>query len=216
LGWDLLGYVYHYAGLNELAEKAYRRSLELDPTTARIYWMHSRMLLYNGRVQEAEQEMRQAVAIHPDHFKVLTFLGKFLYYEGKLDEAEPFLRRAVELGHNGGDNTPLLISAYLYAARGQRDRIDPSIFRSRPLEVIDGDQAYWTGGIYALLGEKQQALTWLRRAVELGNHNYPWFERDKNYDNLRNDPEYRKNNIAASSARRSGFHWTFNAIAAVS
>jgi DNA-binding winged helix-turn-helix (wHTH) protein/TolB-like protein/Flp pilus assembly protein TadD len=190
-GWDLLGYVYHYAGLDDLAEKAYRRSLELDPTTPRIYWMHGRMLLYVGRVQEAEQEMRQALAIHPDHFKVLTFLGEFLYYQGKLDEAEPFLRRAVELGRGGGDDTPLFAAAFLYAARGQRDRIDPAVFRLQPSQVIDGDQAYWIGGVYALLGERENALAWLRRAVELGNHNYPWFERDKNYDKFRNDPDYR-------------------------
>ena len=43
---------------------------------------------------------------------------------------------------------------------------------------------------YALLGEKEQALAWLRQAVELGNHNYPWFERDRNYDKLRGDPDY--------------------------
>jgi DNA-binding winged helix-turn-helix (wHTH) protein/TolB-like protein/Tfp pilus assembly protein PilF len=200
-GWDLLGYVYHYAGLDDLAEEAYRRSLELDPTTPRIYWMHGRMLLYVGRVQEAEQEMRQALAIHPDHFKVLTFLGEFLYYQGKLDEAEPFLRRAVELGRGGGDDTPLLAAGFLYAARGQRDHIDPAVFRLQPSQVVDGDQAYWTGGVYALLGEKQNALAWLRRAVELGNHNYPWFERDKNYDKFRSDPDYR---VVMDEVRR---HW---------
>ena len=43
-----------------------------------------------------------------------------------------------------------------------------------------------------MLGEKKQAIAWLRRAVTLGNHNYPWFQRDKNYNNLRNDPEYQK------------------------
>ena len=191
LGWDLLGYVYHYAGLDELGEKAYRRSLELDPTTPRIHWMHGRMLLYIGRVQEAEQEMRQTHAIHPDHFKVLTFLGEFLYYQDKLAEAEPFLRRAVELGRDGGDSTPLLAAAFLYASRGERERIDPAVFRPQPSEVIDGDVAYWTAGVYALLDEKGSALLWLRRAVELGNHNYPWFERDKNFDKLRSDPDYR-------------------------
>jgi len=191
LGWDLLGYVYHYAGLDDLAEQAYRRSLELDPTTPRIHWMHGRMLLYIGRVPEAEQEMRQTLAIHPDHFKVLTFLGEFLYYQGKLDEAEPFLRRAVELGRDGGDSTPLLTSAFVYASRGERDRIEAAVFRAQPAQVIDGDQAYWTAGVYALLGEKQSALAWLRRAVVLGNHNYPWFERDKNFDKLRNDQDYR-------------------------
>jgi len=122
---------------------------------------------------------------------VLTFLGEFLYYQGKLDEAEPFIRRAVELGRDGGDTTPLLVSAFLYASRGERDRIEPSVLRQQPSQVIDGDQAYWTAGVYALLGDKENALPWLRRAVELGNHNYPWFERDKNFDKLRNDTDYR-------------------------
>ncbi|HKA19108.1 MAG TPA: winged helix-turn-helix domain-containing protein [Blastocatellia bacterium] len=192
LAWDLLGYVYHYAGLDEFAEKAYRRSLELDPNTPRIYWMHSRMLLYIGKVREAEQEMRQALGMHPEQFKVMTYLGKFLYYQGRLDEAEPILQRAVELGSNSGSVDPGLMSAFLYASRGQRNKIDPAIFRERPQSIIDGDQAYWFGGVYALLGEKAQAIAWLRRAVELGNHNYSWFARDKNYDKLRGDPDYER------------------------
>ena len=60
----------------------------------------------------------------------------------------------------------------------------------RPGEISDGDVAYWTAAIHALLGEKAEALAWLRRAVELGNHNYPWFQRDRNYDALRGQPEY--------------------------
>src|SRR5215470_17173293 len=188
--WDLLGYVYHYAGLDDLAEKAYRRSLELDPTTPRIYWMHSRMLLYLGKVQEAEQGVRQALAIHPEQFKAMAFLGEFLYYQGKLDEAEPIRRRAVELGRSSGDLAAPLMAAFLYAARGQRDKIDPNILQEKPEDVADGDVAYWLGGIHALLGDKAQALAWLRRTIQLGNHNYPWFVRDKNYDKLRGDRDY--------------------------
>jgi len=190
--WDQIGYVYHYAGLDDLAEKAYRRSAELNPSTTRIHWMHGRMLMYVGRVQEAEQEMRRALAENPNQFKALAFLGKFLYYQGKLDEAEPVLKRAVELSGNSGDLSPQMMAAFLYASRGQRDKIDQRILRAHPHDVIDGDFAYWTGGIYALLGDRAQALVWLRRAVELGNHNYPWFQRDKNYDNLRSNPEYQR------------------------
>jgi serine/threonine-protein kinase len=134
--------------------------------------------------------MKQALAENPNQFKALAFLGKFLYYQGKLDEAEPVLRRAVELGRNNGDNSAQVMAAFLYASRGQRDKIDPRILKSRPADVIDGDLAYWTGGIHALLGEKEEALAWLRRAVEVGNHNYPWFQKDKNYDKLRDDPEH--------------------------
>ena len=35
-------------------------------------------------------------------------------------------------------------------------------------------------------------LAWLRRAIDLGNHNYPWFVRDKNWDKLRGDREYER------------------------
>src|SRR2546425_8826839 len=176
---DLLGYAYHYAGLNDLAEQAYRHSIQLDPTTRRIYWMHSRMLLYLGRAQEAEQEMRRVLAESPGQFKVMAYLGEFLYYQGRVEEAEPVIARAVELGRSSGDDVPLWFSAFLHASRNERAKIDPRFFRMRPEEVIDGDAAYWTGGMYALLGENAQALTWFRRAVELGNHNYPWFEHDK-------------------------------------
>ena len=31
--WSQLGYVYHYAGLDDFAEKAFRRSAELSPDT---------------------------------------------------------------------------------------------------------------------------------------------------------------------------------------
>ena len=189
---DLLAYAYHYAGLIDLAERTYHRSMELNPTSRRLYWMHARMLLYSGRVQEAEQEMRRALATSPDQFKIMAYLAEFLYYQGKLKEAEPLLEQARKLGRSSGDDVPVWFSAFLYASRGERNKIEGRLLKLQPEEVFDGDLAYWAGGVYSLLGEKQQALAWLRRAVRLGNHNYLWFQRDKNYDRLREDPEYRR------------------------
>jgi hypothetical protein len=62
----------------------------------------------------------------------------------------------------------------------------------RPQQVIDGDFDYWLGGMYALLDDKKTALAWLSRSDELSKHNYPWFQRDKNWNNLRSDPEYQR------------------------
>ena len=62
----------------------------------------------------------------------------------------------------------------------------------RPADSFDGDDAEWTAGIYSLLGDKPKALAWLKRAVALGDHNYPWFQRDKNFNNLRGDPEFER------------------------
>src|ERR1700728_3087648 len=190
VAWQTLGYSYCYAGLNELAEQTYRRVIELNPTATHNYWMHARMLLYVDKANEAEQEMRSVVATSPDQFKAVAYLGMMLYYEGKLDDAEVNLDRAVLLGRESKDDTARLLAGFLYASRGQRGKIDPRLFQYRPEQIIDGDGAYWLGGIYALLGDRQRALDWLKRTVALGDVNYPWFERDKNYDTLRGDPEY--------------------------
>jgi TolB-like protein/tetratricopeptide (TPR) repeat protein len=189
-GWQVLGYSYYYAGLNELAEPAYGRVIELNPTPPQPHWMHARMLLYLGKAHEAEQEMRQVVAKNPDQYKALAYFGGMLYYQGKLDEAEPNLERAVLLARDSDDETPRMLAAFLYASRNQREKIDRRLFQYRPEQVSDGDTAYWLGGIYALLGDRQHAVAWLQRTVALGDVNYPWFQRDKNYDNLRTDPEY--------------------------
>jgi len=192
LAWRHLGYIYHYAGLIDLADAAFRRDRDLDPTPPQPYWMHGRMLLYQGKPHEAEEEVRRALERYPDQFKLLTFLGDFLYYQGKTEEAGQVLDRALKLAGPQAEEEPMVFSAILHASQGERARIDPRIFRYKPEEVVDGDLAEWIGAVHALLGEKQPALAWLRRAVQLGDHNYPWFQRDKNWDSLRGDAEFQR------------------------
>jgi serine/threonine protein kinase/Flp pilus assembly protein TadD len=189
VAWQTLGYSCYYAGLSELAEQAWDRVVTLNPAP-QPHWMHARMLLFSGKAKDAEQEMRTLVAANPDQFKALAYLGLVLYYEGKLDEGESEMDRAVALGHDSEDDSARLLAAFLYASRGQKEKIDARLLRYHPDQIIDGDAAYWLGGIYALLGDRQQALDWLKRTVALGDVNYPWFELDKNYDSLRSDPEY--------------------------
>ena len=190
--WDYLGYGYHYMGLTDLAEQALRHSRDLNPSPPRIYWMHGRMLLYQGKTDQAVEQTRVALQRTPQQFKLMAFLGYFLYYEGKYNEAEQWINKSLELRGGKGDDSPLIFAAYLHAMRGERDKIDPDVLHYRPEGIVDGDLAEWVGGVYALLGDKATAVAFLRRAVTLGNHNYPWFQRDKNWDKLRGDPDYEK------------------------
>ncbi len=134
--------------------------------------------------------MRPVVAKNPDQFKALGWLGEFLYYQGGFEEAEPDLDRAVQLGRDSEDDTVRELAAVLYASRHEREKIDRRLFQYRPEQIIDGDDAYFLRGIYALLGEQKTALDWLKRTVALGNVNYPWFTRDRTYESLRADPQY--------------------------
>ena len=78
--------------------------------------------------------------------------------------------------------------------------------------LLTGTGAYWIGTIYALLGDNAQALAWLRRAIDLGNHNYQWFARDRNWDKLHGDRQYERmlaeaRNYADQYRREFGAPW---------
>ena len=188
--WQMLGYSAYYAGLNELSERAYRRIIALNPAALQPYWMVARMLLYQGKTDEAARELQPVVEHNPDHYKALAYYGMILFYQGKLDEAEPILQRALARAHDTGDETAEFAAGFLYASRGQRDKIYDRILRRGPEEIADADGAYWTAEVYSLLGDKPHAIEWLKRTVALGDVNYPWFERDKNFDSLRADHEF--------------------------
>jgi tetratricopeptide (TPR) repeat protein len=128
----------------------------------------------------------------PGQFKLLMFCGFFLYYEGKTEEALQFLDRSVEVSRAQADEEPMVLSAIVHASLGQRDKVNPKIFRYKPEEIVDGDLAEWIGAMYAQLGDKPMALAFLRQAVRRGNHNYPWFRRDKSWDKVRGDPEFQR------------------------
>ena len=188
--WQMLGYAYYYAGLNDHALDCYTREIALNPATLQPRWMHARMLLYSGRAKEAEDELRPVVEKNPSQFKALAYFGATLYYQGKLDEAKIYLDRGAQLGRDSDDDSPRLMAAFLYASQKEPQNIDPKIMQREPQSVFDADSAAWTADVYALLGKRKEALMWMQRAVVLGDINYSWYERDKNLDSLRSDPEY--------------------------
>jgi hypothetical protein len=44
-----------------------------------------------------------------------------------------------------------------------KEKRSSRLLQYRPEQIIDGAAAYWLGGIYALLGDRQSALEWLKR-----------------------------------------------------
>jgi len=170
---------------------------QLNPIPPQPQWMRARMLLYSGRVDEAEKVMRDLVARNPGQFKAQAYFGMMLYYAGKLDEADAVFTRARQLAGNTDDDSVRMLSAFLYASRGQREKIELRILHYRPADVIDADAAYWLSGIYALLGDHEHMRAFFQRTADLGFVNYPWFTHDKNFDSVRSDSQYQTilNNI---------------------
>ena len=63
--------------------------------------------------------------------------------------------------------------------------------RVKVAATADHDIAYWLASAYLLQGRQVLALTWLQKAIELGNENYLWFESDPNWADLHDDPRFK-------------------------
>jgi serine/threonine-protein kinase len=156
-----------------------------------VSYNRARLLTYQARYDEALAELDAGAALEPEHPLIKTFRARALYYRGEPVKAAEILEQVLEQQPQLDGIRP--IYATFLSALGWHDEAREQITD----EVIktadtDHDVAYWLASAFAMEGERDSALKWLRRAIALGNENRPWFERDKNWDSLRSDPEYQK------------------------
>ena len=57
---------------------------------------------------------------------------------------------------------------------------------------VDPDIAYSVASVYALEENREEAFSWLSRAIALGNENRPCFENDPNWAALRDDERFQE------------------------
>jgi serine/threonine protein kinase/tetratricopeptide (TPR) repeat protein len=186
------GVVARLDGDYDKALRSLDRMARLNPAE-RVVVSYNRARLFTslGRYEEALAELDAGAAIEPDHPLIRTFRARLLYYRGEPVKAAEILEQVLEQ-HPQLDGIRPIYATFLSAlgwhdeARGQ---ITEEVIKTAD---TDHDVAYWLASAYALEGERDKALKWLRRAIELGNENRPWFERDRNWDSLRSDTEYQQ------------------------
>ncbi len=111
---------------------------------------------------------------------------------GRIDEG---LQELSDIPDDQPVETGALV-AVLLAAKGDRDAAREKIARLQlKADNVAGlshphHAQYYIGAAYALLGDTRQAVSWLKKASREGLPCFPLFERDRNLDGLRQDPEF--------------------------
>ena len=186
-----LGVIYMHVGLLDRALAEYDTALALDPTTAFVPPRIARVHWYQGKYEQSLREFeafaqRVPGAFATEHALVLDYLGRRSDALAVLDSAEN-----VGASLQGGDIDAA--RAILFAEQGNRSEALAAIVRA----VRDGGSAshfhhaeYNIAAAYALLGDHDKALEYLRRTSADGMPCYPLFLGDPHLRGLAKDPRF--------------------------
>jgi serine/threonine-protein kinase len=179
-------------GMYEEALLEFSRALKLNPANAPILYNHrARVYHYQNQIELAGDELEKGLALEPRHPLLRTSAGYQQMRLGNLSAAIEILEGVVRDDDSLRIAVPTLALCYVQA--GERERA-AALLKDDTLAAAEADSemAYRLATYFAVEGDASEALHWLRRAIYLGNENYPWFQKNPAWNNLRTNADFER------------------------
>jgi serine/threonine protein kinase/tetratricopeptide (TPR) repeat protein len=179
-------------GMYEDALRQFNRSLQLNPSNAPAIYNHrARVYQYQNQLELAEEELQKGLTLEPKHSLLRTSLAYQHMRKGELDKAIALLEAVIAEDDSMRLAFPTLALCYVQA--GQRERADSLIEEdSLSAAEADSEMAYRLATYFAVEGDESEALHWMRRAIYLGNENYPWFAKNPAWQRLHTHQDFER------------------------
>jgi tetratricopeptide (TPR) repeat protein/TolB-like protein len=171
-------------GMYEEALEQFNISLRMNPSNAAMIYNHrARVYQYQNQLELAGEEIEKGLTLEPRQPLLRISLGYQQMRLGDLNKAVETLENVVS------DESSLRIVfptiALCYVQLGDRQKAASFILEETlSAAEADSEMAYRLATYFALEGDESEALHWLRRAIYLGNENYPWFSKNPAWRNL--------------------------------
>jgi len=179
-------------GMYEEALGAFSRALKLNPANAPILYNHrARVYHYQNQIELAGDELEKGLALEPRHPLLRTSAGYQQMRMGNLSRAIEILESVIHDDESMRIAVPTLALCYVQAGKRARGA---ALLEDETLSAAEADSemAYRLATYFAVEGDSSEALHWLRRAIYLGNENYPWFQINPAWNNLRTNSDFER------------------------
>jgi len=186
------GTVLRGDGLYDEALARFSRALKLNPGDAPIlYNQRARVYHYQNQIELAGDELEKGLALEPRHPLLRTSAGYQEMRKGNLRAAIEILESVIRDDDSMRIAVPTLALCYVQA--GERS-LAAALVKDDTLAAAEADNemAYRLATYFAVEGDSSEALHWLRRAIYLGNENYPWFQKNPAWNNLRTNTDFER------------------------
>jgi serine/threonine protein kinase/tetratricopeptide (TPR) repeat protein len=182
-----------YFGLDDYqqADIWLKKSLELQPDYDSAHDSLFHLYLAADRMEEAILKGQKILSLFKDHESPSLYAGRAARFAGHLDKAQPYLEK-------GGSYVTVDLG-YVYWKTGKRDQAQKLLqsYLVTCKNQVDSGNEYWLyprdiAGIYAILGNKDEALRWLQKTIDAGYLFYRYLARDPTFEDLRDDERFKQ------------------------
>ncbi len=170
--WNKIGVAYHHMFALDEARKYYQMALSINPNYADA--LNNLAAVYHGQhdYRQAERTYKQALKYAPENAITYCNLGTAYFADEKYKPGMEAYRKALDLNPHIFDP-------------GQTQIVQETSTR-RQLVAVN----YYLAKTYATAGKMEEALSYLRKALEAGFKDRKLLMRDKEFAVLRSTPEF--------------------------
>src|SRR5215475_1923440 len=179
-------------GVYEEALEQFNQSLKLNPSNAPIIYNHrARVYQYQNQLELADEELEKGLTLEPKHPLLRTSVAYQRMRQGDSRQAIEVLEAVIRDDDSMRIAYPTLAMCYVQV--GERQRAASLITEdSLSAAEADSEMAYRLATYFAVEGDESEALHWLRRAIYLGNENYPWFAKNPAWNRLHGHTDFER------------------------
>ena len=179
-------------GMYDEAMEQFNASLRMNPSNAAMIYNHrARVYQYQNQLELAADELEKGLTLEPKQPMLRISLGYQQMRTGDLTRAIETLEGVIRDEKSIRIVFPTI--ALCYVQLGEREKAASFIIdETLSAAEADSEMAYRLATYFALEGDESEALHWLRRAIYLGNENYPWFSKNPAWRKLQGHTDFER------------------------
>src|SRR5438270_5480021 len=201
-----------------VAEKEFKRAIELNLNNADAHHWYSHYLMSQGRIDESLTQSKRALELSPFDALMNLHLAWHYIYARQYDQALDQIQKAIEMDKSfegswvgsileqkgkyaeaiaefqksvdRGSTIAKADLAHAYAVSGDREAAQKIIIELQELAKSRYVSSFEIAAIYVGLDEKDQAFAWLEKAYEEHAVGLVNLKVEQKFDGLRSDPRF--------------------------
>jgi len=177
------------------AQKEFETALRLNHKLFEAHYFYGRACVAQGKLTDAAKLFERASELNPEDYQASLLGGGVLAGLGRKADAERAYRRGCEaaekhLQQHPDDARALCLGATGWVQLGEKER---ALDWARRAMAIDPDESmtlYNVACVYSLIGNAEDAIDVLGRAVAAGYTHKEWIENDADFKPLHGHPRF--------------------------